>query len=229
MAGRTEQDVVSAWFSGELNVYLLALQNEYRLEPLPAAGIQSAEYMRLRAEEAQKQIFNADHIVCILIGWRGPWLHENEDDTVRINLPFMVRRLGELQDLQRDQEASRPERNKHNQRLQAAINLVRRLPLASAETREAAARRLEALRRPVRSVLAKKIGVTQNPSKPARQRFWDPLVLHLFSYLRRTTRENEGKVFEMIARILHLASGGMYPDEPALVKSRWGRQYQRQP
>lgn len=226
MDTRKASGIVSSWFSGELKAYLLALQAEYRVEPLPKPEIQSTEYMRLRAEEAQRNIFNADHIICILVGWRGPWLHENEDDTVRINLPFMVERLQELQDAQLEQEATKPARTEHNRRLQAAINLVRALPLAPAQNREDVVRRLEGMRRPSTRVLATKIGITQSPSKPSRQRFWDPLVLHLFSYLHRTTRENEGKIFSITARILHLASGGQYPDEPALIKSRWYRQYQ---
>ncbi len=204
--------------------YLRTLQAEYR----PGADLTRGKNETHQAwwgrvvDDARAGRFNADHVTALLVGWPGPWV---DAGFPRAGLPYAVNQLRRITEDVHEQEARRPERVLQNRRISSAINLVKSLPLSSAEWKADMVSRLEQGRRPVfRFRRLKGSGITVHPSKAAaRQRFWEAPIVQLACYLERTTREPEGERFRITARILSLVSGGVYPDDWRRVKQRYYR------
>lgn len=206
------------WNPKGLREYLRELQGRYR----PPGRVFPRTPQEL-ADEATQGIFNADlnadHILHLLVGHRGPWTSR---DLPLGNLPFALNQYTALVEWNADQATKRRRLVAHNRRVQSVMNQVKALGFLSGEEDQPAALAILARQKFQLS------GKPRSPKAPfARQPFMTVFVLQLVSYLQRTTREPdepEGKeVFQMAARILHLASEGRYPDKWELVKQRWYR------
>jgi hypothetical protein len=178
--------------------------------------------------EAECGIFNADHIVHLLVGHQGrPWALSETDAgghgapvpmsaAKLVNLPFVLNQAARKSAWARQWARRYPELLEHNRRFNHAMNLIRGLPFLIEENR---------------SLILRKLANEQHSLKPPydptptlhRAQFWTPLVCQLEHYLRRTTKEPEGKRFAIVARILWLASSGRFPNDPGRVKQRWYR------
>lgn len=213
------QPAIARWPPPALIKYLSQLQAGYR-----PASVGAPRSMKDLAEEARRNAFNPDHIPLLLAGLRGPWA---QSDLPLWNLPFAWNQYDQIASSVRDREAHRARLVKRNRLFQSAMNWMKKLPFWSEEDRRQALRILARQKarlddyefHPMTSA-----GITRHPSKGvASQGFWSPFIAQLEDYLARTTQESEGCLFQMTARILHLASEGRFPDAPARVKQRWYR------
>lgn len=225
---------VGIWNPPGLTEYLRELQAQYRPTDIPFPRTPTE-----LADEARRDIFNANHLVHVLVGHRGPWA---EEDLPRWNLPLTLGQYDQLAARIRERGAPRRRMAKHNARFQSAMNWITTLPFWSEEDRQQVLNILGRQKVNLDDYVfhpMRRLGVTRRPDTPlAGQGFWTPFVVQLYAYLKRTTPCEPGGqrfseivtrrepqpaqvLFEMIARILHLASQGRFPDDPARVKKRW--------
>lgn len=218
----------------ELRKYVSTLQQEYRFarkgDPLPPTS------RRKLVDEARRGVFNANHITKILLGERGPWFDFGDR---RQNLPFMLGLIFRHGHRIQEREVLRRRVTQRNRLIQGLINFFRREMQEALDRRDTPRWRIERLCRdyqewirtlegwktPLRYLQFHPIpwlGITVHPAKNvSRQAFWSRSIVPLYRYLKRTTDESEGQIFRMIARILHLASHKLYPDDWKRVKARY--------
>lgn len=193
--------------------FLRELQQRYRPPNLTFPDIPGG-----LAAEAEKGIFNSDHITSVLVGHRGPWNASHRGG----NLVFILNALEKERRALDDTAQRHAARARRNKKLASLLGRVKAMGL------DDVAEYLKARIVPARGWRAKpRMGITVHPSKDvARQAFWTSMVVPLVEYLRRTTPEKEGALFYITSKILHLASAGAFPSGrsgAARVKQRYYR------
>ena len=211
-----------SWCPPALENYLLGLHVRFR--PRAIGLPKTVEELR---SEAQRNVFNWSHILLILWGYKGPWTRIGVPQSLPVTL-YLYQRVVFVERLR---QKRRPLELRYKRRVDRIMDQIRGLSFFSEYDRQQILALLEQQKRNLISdvdarALYRRLGIERHPINTplAGQSFWTPIVLQLVDYLKRASRQPDGQIFAMTARILHHASAGRYPDDAARVKQRCYRE-----
>jgi hypothetical protein len=200
------------WPPPKLAEYLRQIQSRYRARgvPFPKSGQELAE-------EARRNIFNANHIMALFNGWAGPWL-DPQQPNVHGALVFIRNQLKKLRnpELPEALRRARAGRALHNRQVGHAKRAVKAVSFKRNTSRGRILKVLDAQILPLRPVSPRnpRLGITRAPGLPeTKQAFWKPIANHVVRYLERSCGGAPEKTrCKIAAEILHLASHGAFPN-----------------